>query len=70
MIKTHRASFASPTNSPSTYGQVQVWEYLGNGLWSSLGEAFPTKGTDPFWLLLIRWLPWWPHGHEQIHTEE
>lgn len=48
----------SPPRLPRPY--VEVWEYLGNGLWSSMGKAFPEAGTDPFWILLLRVTPWWP----------
>lgn len=46
--------------------QVDVWEYLGDGLWGNMGQAFPNVGTDPFWVLLLRILPWWPEGHDDI----
>lgn len=46
--------------------RVEVWEYLEDGLWSSLGEAFPPIGHDPFFVMLSRILPWWPEGHDDI----
>jgi hypothetical protein len=46
--------------------RVEVWEYLGDGLWTSLGHAFPQPMTDPFWVILARVCPWWPEGHASL----
>jgi hypothetical protein len=48
--------------------RVEVWEYLEDGLWYCLGEAFPEPCTDPFWIMLVRVLPWWQDGHDDIRS--
>ena len=58
-----------PLNQPA---RVEVWEYLEDGLWSGMGEAFVPAPQDPFWRILLHILPWWGGSSERmppIHEE-
>lgn len=50
---------ANPPPLPQS-AYVQVWEYLEDGIWSSMGEAFIPAPQDPFWAILMRITDWWP----------
>lgn len=57
-----------PQEQRSARVAVDVWEYLGDGLWGSMGQAFPEVGTDPFWIMLLRITPWFPGGKADLSS--
>lgn len=50
--------------------RVEVWEYLEDGMWSSMGEAFVPAPQDPFWAILMRITDWWPFSDNRLSPEE
>lgn len=49
--------------------RVEVWEYLEDGIWSSMGKAFMPYQQDPFWVFLIRICPWWSSSNDKVPGE-